>query len=109
MYQAKYQAEIDGKVNSQDRETVTIAGKYCESGDILIRDINLPKATPGDLLVVFSTGAYNYSMSSNYNRSTKAALVLVADGKDYLAIKRESLEDLLRNDLLPEHLNRGVL
>jgi diaminopimelate decarboxylase len=109
MYQAQYQAEIDGKVNLQDRETVTIAGKYCESGDILIRDINLAKTSPGDLLVVFSTGAYNYSMSSNYNRSAKPALVLVADGQDYLAIKRESLEDLLRNDLLPEHLNRGVL
>lgn len=98
MYQAEYLAEIDTKVNDSKLEKVTVAGKYCESGDILIRDIELPEAQPGDLLTVLSTGAYNYSMASNYNRATKPAVVLVKDGKSRVIVKAETLDDLVRLD-----------
>lgn len=105
MYGAKYIAEIDGKVNSRDKELITIAGKYCESGDVLIRDIELAKAQSGDLLITYSTGAYNYSMASNYNRATKAATVLVNKGEAHLIIEREKLEDLIKFDKIPKHLS----
>lgn len=104
MYQACYTAQIDGKVNNSDKELVTIAGKYCESGDILIKDTILPKAASGELLVVFATGAYNYSMSSNYNRSLKPALVLLNDSKASIIVERENLDDLVSKDRLPNYL-----
>lgn len=97
MYQAVYNAEIDGKVN-QAKEKATIAGKYCESGDILIKDAEIPAAVAGDLLVIFSTGAYNYSMASNYNRATKPAMVMVKDAKASIIIERESFADLVKLD-----------
>lgn len=105
MYQAQYLAELDAKDPNKDLETVTIAGKYCESGDVLIKDIKMTKADTDDLLVVFSTGAYNYSMASNYNRATKPAMVLVNKTGHNLIVKRESLDDLLRQDLVPSHLS----
>jgi diaminopimelate decarboxylase len=98
MYGAKYLAELNGKVRTRPLETVTIAGKYCESGDILIKDIELAQARSGDILVVYATGAYNYSMASNYNRAAKPAMILVKNGKSQIIIERESLEDLLRLD-----------
>lgn len=104
MYQAEYTAELDAHVGSKDTENVTIAGKYCESGDVLIKDYQLPKAKADDLLVIYSTGAYNYSMASNYNRVTKPGMVLVKDGKADIIVKRETLDDLLRNDVIPERL-----
>jgi diaminopimelate decarboxylase len=104
MYQAKYTAELDGKVSDTKTEIVTIAGKYCESGDILIKDYKLAHAEVGDLLAIYSTGAYNYSMSSNYNRVTKPAVVLVKDGKSNPIVQRETLDDLIRNDLIPDYL-----
>ena len=104
MYQARYTAEIDGKVNATNLELVTVAGKYCESGDVLIKDIKLPRAETGDLLAVYSTGAYNYSMASNYNRATKPTMVLVRNGEANVIIQGESLEDLVRHDKLPGYL-----
>lgn len=104
MYQAQYTAQIANKPDHQSAETVTIAGRYCESGDILIKDIQLPQPEEGDILCVYNTGAYNYSMSSNYNRTTKPAMVLIDDGKDDLIISRETLQDLIRNDKLPQRL-----
>ena len=80
-------------------QVVTIAGKCCESGDILIWDLKVPQVERGDILAVLSTGAYNYSMSSNYNRIPRPAVVMLKDGKDRLIVKRETYEDLLRNDL----------
>ena len=74
----------------------TVAGKCCESGDILIENAMLPKAQMGDLLVVYGTGAYGYSMASNYNRLNKPAVVFVKDGKTRIVIKRESYSDQLR-------------
>lgn len=103
MYQAKYTAQVDAK-DPKDTELVTVAGKYCESGDVLIRDVELAKMETGDLLVVYSTGAYNYSMASNYNRATKPALVLVKNGQSHTIVQAEDLDDLLRNDKVPGHL-----
>lgn len=99
LYQAKYEAVVANKINEEATELVTIAGKCCESGDILIWDLKVPKLERGDILAVLSTGAYNYSMSSNYNRIPRPAVVMIRDGKDRLIVKRESYEDLLRNDL----------
>ena len=104
LYQSKYEALIANKAADPPREKVTIAGKCCESGDILIWDIELPVAESGDILAVFSTGAYNYSMASNYNRLTRPAVVLVRDGEADLIVRREAYCDLVRNDCLPERL-----
>ena len=78
---------------------MTIAGKCCESGDLIQEDITIQKARTGDILAVLSTGAYNYSMSSNYNRLLRPAVVMVQDGEDRLVVKRETYEDVVRNDL----------
>ena len=102
LYDAKYEAVLLDKIDTTPKEIVTIAGKCCESGDILIKDLKLPIAALGDLLVVFSTGAYHYSMSSNYNGLTKPAVVLVNNGKSGLIVKRESYADIVRNDTMPE-------
>nr|WP_272444390.1 diaminopimelate decarboxylase [Aquibacillus salsiterrae] len=99
LYQAKYDAVLANKASQKVAETVSIAGKCCESGDMLIWDLDLPTVEHGDLLAVFSTGAYGYSMSSHYNRFPKAAVVFVENGKDKLVIKRETYQDLLKNDL----------
>jgi diaminopimelate decarboxylase len=99
LYQAEYDAVVANKAGEQSDELVTIAGKCCESGDILIKDIKLPHLSYGDILAVLSTGAYNYSMSSNYNRLRKPAVVMIKDGKPRLIVKRETYEDLIRNDI----------
>ncbi|MFA5839304.1 MAG: diaminopimelate decarboxylase [Candidatus Margulisiibacteriota bacterium] len=98
LYQAKYAAAIANRANLPKTETVTVAGRFCESGDILIRDINLQPITVGDILAVFCTGAYNYAMASNYNRVGRPAMVMVNNGKATIIVKRESYEDLTRND-----------
>ena len=103
-YQSLYQVVVANKMKEEFTETVTIAGKHCESGDILVKDIDLPETKTGDILVVSATGAYNYSMASNYNRIAKPAAVLVNDGEASLIIRRESYEDLVRQDLLPSRL-----
>lgn len=102
LYDADYDAFLANRCNEKAAEKVTIAGKCCESGDILIEDINLPAARPGDILAVTSTGAYTYAMSSNYNGIPRLAVVLVRDGEANLIIKRESYDDLIGNDVIPE-------
>ena len=104
LYNAKYEAVILDKIDTTSKEIVTIAGKCCESGDILIRDLKLPIASLGDLLVVFSTGAYHHSMASNYNGLTKPAVVLVNNGKSDLIVERETYADLVKNDRMPKWL-----
>ncbi len=96
LYQAEYTGVLANKVEADQSETVSIAGKACESGDMLIWDLSLPETTTGDLLAVFSTGAYGYSMASNYNRLPRPAVVFVENGKDFLAIRRETYADFLR-------------
>ena len=99
LYKAKYEAALANKINADENTVYTVAGKCCESGDMLVMDIKLPKAEQDDLLIVPSTGAYNYSMSSNYNRLPKLPVVFVKDGTSRLVIKGETLEDLIRQDI----------
>ena len=99
LYQAKYSCDVANKMDAEKTEHVTVAGKYCESGDVLIQDVALPKVEKGDLLVVYATGAYGYSMSSNYNRSLTPAVVFAKDGQTTEIVKRQTYLDLLRNDL----------
>ena len=99
MYGAEYQAVLPERPDEKPEMVVTVAGKCCESGDILVRDAKLPKVEPGDLLAVLATGAYNYSMASNYNRIPRPPIVMVRDGKATLAVRRERYEDLVACDL----------
>jgi len=103
LYEAKYEGVLVNKINNNLlKEVVTIAGKCCESGDILIKDLKLPSASVGDLFAVFTTGAYHYSMSSNYNRLPRPAVVLVNQGKDDVIVKKETYTDIAKNDTIPE-------
>ncbi|WP_300360550.1 diaminopimelate decarboxylase [Fusobacterium sp.] len=99
LYQAKYEAVLANKLNEKPEEIVTIAGKCCESGDLIGKDMKLAKACVGDYVFVSTTGAYGYSMSSNYNKALRPAVVFVKDGKTALSIKRETYEDLVSKDI----------
>lgn len=104
LYQAKYTAVAANRANEKPTETVTIAGKCCESGDIVCANVNLPAVKRGDVLAILSTGAYNYSMASNYNRNLIPPVVLVKDGTAEYIVKPQTFEDLIRNDVVPERL-----
>ena len=99
LYQAKYEAVLANKPLEEPTEVVSIAGKCCESGDMLIWDLPLPKADHQDILAVFCTGAYGYSMANNYNRIPRPPVVFVENGVATLVVKRETYEDLVRLDL----------
>jgi len=99
LYQARYSADVATNMNEKKSGNWTVAGKLCESGDVLIKDINLQPFTRGDILAIYTTGAYNYSMASNYNRILKPAVVFIKDGVSREVVKRETFEDLIRNDL----------
>jgi diaminopimelate decarboxylase len=99
LYQAKYEAVLANRVMDKPEETVSIAGKCCESGDMLIWDLPLPKSGNQDLLAVFCTGAYGYSMANNYNRLPRPAVVFIEDAKDTLVVRRETFEDMVKLDL----------
>lgn len=99
LYDAKYYGIIANKVNKEPNQVVTIAGKCCETGDILIWDLKVPEIEAGDILAVFSTGAYNYSMASNYNKLPKPAVVMIRNGIARLVVKRETYEDMLKNEI----------
>ncbi|NEO30585.1 MAG: diaminopimelate decarboxylase [Symploca sp. SIO3C6] len=103
-YQSVYRAVVANRMSAPLTETLTIAGKHCESGDILLQQAQLPQTEPGDILVVMSTGAYNYSMASNYNRLPRPATVLVNQGEVQMIVRRETYQDLMRLDLLPAGL-----
>lgn len=104
LYQAKYEAKIVTKPDADPTQTVTLCGKCCETGDILIDKLPLPAIEEDDLIAVFTTGAYNYSMASHYNKHTIPAMVLVNGDQSYEIIRRETYEDLVRYDQVPEHL-----
>lgn len=106
LYDAKYEALIANKANAPKDRTYTVAGKLCESGDKLIEHASLQQVESGDLLAIFCTGAYGYSMASNYNRIPRPAVVFVELGEHQLAIKRETYENIIQNDL-PLSLNVG--
>ncbi|MDF2655450.1 MAG: diaminopimelate decarboxylase [Bacillota bacterium] len=96
LYDARYDCDLAEKMDQKKEYQYTVAGKCCESGDILIENAPLPKAETGDLLVVYGTGAYGYSMASNYNRLNRPAVVFAKEGKARVVIKRESYSDQLR-------------
>ncbi len=100
MYESQYSAVVANKVVSKEKEKITLAGKCCESGDILIKDVMLPQIEVGDKIAVLATGAYNYSMSSNYNRILRPAIVAVNNGEARVVVKRETYEDIIRNDVI---------
>lgn len=106
LYDSKYEAMLANRGKDANAETVSIAGKCCESGDMLIWDLELPKVQSGDILAVSCTGAYNYAMASNYNRIRRPAVVFVKDGQADLVVKRESLDDLTDLDVIPERLQK---
>lgn len=109
LYESVYEAMLANRANEPAAETVSIAGKACESGDMLIWDLALPKVETGDLLAVACTGAYNYSMASNYNRIRRPAVVFVQNGQSDLVVRRESHEDIVRNDLIPARMNKQTV
>ena len=100
MYESEYTAVVANRANAPENDKVTVAGKCCESGDILLKDTMLAEAEPGDILAVMATGAYNYSMASNYNRIPKPAMVAVKNGEAKLIVKRETYEDVIKNDIV---------
>lgn len=108
LYDSQYEAMLANRANEAAEEVVSIAGKCCESGDMLIWDASLPAVRSGDLLAVACTGAYNYAMASNYNRIRRPAVVFVKDGQADVVVNRESYEDLIGNDLIPERMRAAV-
>lgn len=99
LYKSEYDIEVANKAGEEKTETITLAGKCCESGDLIGENMPVQHVEVGDTIAVLATGAYNYSMSSNYNRLCKPAVVMVKDGKTRVIVKRETLEDLIRNDI----------
>ena len=104
LYQAVYRGVLANKMDRADRETVTVCGKCCEAGDVLVRDLSLPPAERGDIFALFCTGAYGYAMASNYNNNPVPAVVLVHGGTDELMVRRQSYADIIRNQLIPPSL-----
>jgi len=101
IYDSQYAGIVANKPLETRTETVTVAGKYCESGDLLLKDASLPPLEPGDILALPASGGYNLPMASNYNGSLRPPIVLVADGEAKLMRRRETYEDLLRADVWP--------
>jgi len=99
LYQSAYDALVANKADKPKTEIVTIAGKCCESGDLIGENMEIQSIDAGDIIAVCATGAYNYSMSSNYNRLQKPAVIFIKNGEDRLVVKRESLDDLIRCDI----------
>lgn len=106
LYGSKYSAVLAEKTDVPATETVTIAGKCCESGDVITKNVLLAPARRGDLLAVFATGAYNYSMASNYNMNAIPPVVLVNEGQADYIVKPQSYEDLVRNNVVPDRLKK---
>ncbi len=100
LYGAEYSMLLPARPLSKPEKAYTIAGRNCESGDLLGKDIMLPEFSAGELLAVLTTGAYNYSMASNYNRVPRPPVVMVKGGEDRLVVKRETYEDIISNDLI---------
>lgn len=109
LYESKYEALLANRATEANEEKVSIAGKCCESGDMLIWDVDLPKVESGDLLAVACTGAYNYSMASNYNRIRRPAVVFVQNGQSDLVVRRESYKDIIANDVVPERISKQAV
>jgi diaminopimelate decarboxylase len=105
IYDAKYEAVVVNRADDEPSETVTIAGKYCESGDLLVKDARLPRTQPGDVIALPASGAYCLTMASNYNMALKPAVVAVRDGKATLIRRRETYADLMATDCFEDDAN----
>jgi len=99
LYESKYTVYLASRPEDEKNLVADVVGRCCESGDIVQPNVALPEPKRGEILAVATTGAYNYSMASNYNRINRPATVMVTPEKAYVAVKRESLEDLVRNDV----------
>lgn len=99
LYGSQYTLYVANRMKEKNNFKADVVGRCCESGDIIQPDVEMPRPQRDDIIAVCTTGAYNYSMASNYNRVARPAVVMVNDGKDYQAVKRESLDDLVANDL----------
>ena len=100
LYQAVYTGVMANKAEEEPADVVTVCGKCCESGDILIRDLAVAKPEAGDIFAIYSTGAYGYSMASNYNKNTLPAVVFVKDGEDRLVVRRQTYDDMIKNECI---------
>ena len=107
-YQAVYRGVVANRMSAPATETISVAGKHCESGDVLLHDALLPALQSGDVLAILATGAYNYSMASNYNRLPRPAAVLVNAGEAETIVERETYRDLIGRDCLPARLQVGI-
>ena len=99
LYQSEYSVAVANKINEPADYVATVAGRCCESGDLVQENTKIQTPEPGDILAVFCTGAYNYSMASNYNRVPKPPIVMISEGKSKVIVKRETYEDLVKNDI----------
>ncbi len=99
LYESSYTVMLASRANAKADFTATVAGRCCESGDLIQEDVKLPKPNRNEILAVLTTGAYNYSMASNYNRISRPPVVMLKDGKDYIAVKKETLEDIVSLDV----------
>lgn len=100
LYGSEYSVLLPERPEAKATQTVTVAGRNCESGDLIGENLEIPEVKSGDLLAVLTTGAYNYSMASNYNRVPRAPVVMIKDGEDKLIVRRETYEDIVANDLI---------
>ena len=99
LYGSEYTVLLANKVDEKADFSCSVVGRCCESGDIIQENVMLPRPVRGDLVAVCTTGAYNYSMASNYNRLPRPPIVMLSGGKDYVAVKRETLDDIISNDI----------
>ena len=106
LYQAVYTGVVANKADQKGTEVATVCGKCCESGDILIKDIPLPPVEAGDIFAIFSTGAYGYSMASNYNMNPIPGVVLVKEGRDELIVKPQTYQHMLELAVIPDSLKK---
>jgi diaminopimelate decarboxylase len=103
LYDAEYEAVIANRPMAPTEERVHVAGRCCETGDVLIENLPLPRIKKGEVVAVFATGAYNYAMASNYNRLPIPAVVLTHEGRSGLAVRRQSIEDMRRWEHTPDY------
>ncbi len=108
LYQATYTGILADRTSKAATQKITISGKACESTDLLVKDLALPPVETGDLFATFATGAYGYSMASSYNNLQIPAVVFVENGQAELAVKRQSYEQMLQNEVVPSFLKEGT-